>query len=639
MLIKKVTGFISKFIILISLFLLFLFTPLIYKDTNAQLREPKNPSGCSCSGAIFCTGPCDVVWYSPYNCGCSAALCDYYDVPCTEAACVAGSCSACSSGSSWCPSGGTYDPYESPPCNIQICGGVACVGTCPAFIDPCINICGGGGPTSTPVPTSPPPGVCGGLAAPSGPNTSNLTATSVTLNWTHGSGGTTQLLMMGPDLNEVKAGCPGGVGAPPRCIVSTSLASSTSTYNTGSVLIPGTTYYWRVVEFLDINNWYDFLGNCTLASAIPLDTSLVSCTIDGFVPNPVNIPVGGTQTVTINVTALNGPIDRVDFVMVNPAIATLAPASDATLPYQTVVTGVSPGATEVRATVIMNGVVMCGGANPVDPVNVTNPVGWWQVINGDVITNASLDSQIPPITVCFLPACDPVFSTTPAGGNPGIPSFGGTYDFLAGAGLGTVSSTNWLARASYSASTNYDYDFFDRLVPGDVVRSGDNTITAASLTSNYLKTQGSTSPDGYKWYFRTGDLTLNGPKTKLNNRKVVLFVDGNLTINETIDVDPGDGFFMAIVSGNTTVNSISAPGGEAELEGIFVSDGNFVSMADTEQLWVRGMVSAYGQAQLARSLADNSQTPAELFEYAPEVLFQMPQSFNLKRTRWKEVSP
>jgi len=42
---------------------------------------------------------------------------------------------------------------------------------------------------------------------------------------------------------------------------------------------------------------------------------------------------------------------------------------------------------------------------------------------------------------------------------------------------------------------------------------------------------------------------------------------------------------------------------------------------------------------LGRNLPDNSTLPAESFEYAPDLLFKIPQSLQLKRTRWKEVSP
>ena len=51
------------------------------------------------------------------------------------------------------------------------------------------------------------------------------------------------------------------------------------------------------------------------------------------------------------------------------------------------------------------------------------------------------------------------------------------------------------------------------------------------------------------------------------------------------------------------------------------------------------MVAAYGQVQLGRNLVDNTQTPAEVFIYAPDLLFNYPTSLTLKRTRWKEVTP
>ena len=376
-------------------------------------------------------------------------------------------------------------------------------------------------------------------------------------------------------------------------------------------------------------------------TATPIPTP--SCTLS-FSPSPVNVTIGDTANVTANVVPSNGTVDRVDFAIANPAIATINPNTDNIFPYRTVVRGVTPGNTELRATAYMGGVATCGYGTPVDPaadpVNVTNPNPWWRVFNGDVITNASLRSLIP--STCSSPGCNPAFSLTPLGGQPGLPSYVGGFDFSAGIGTGTVSSDGWIAQASYDAQNPYNYAFFERQVPGDTVR---NVIADVNnpTTPNYLKNQGTDSPDGYKWYFREGDLTIARPgplfRTKLNKRKVVLFVSGNLTINEYIQLDTGEGFFMAIAGGNITVNSISAPASDPDIEGIYVTDANFISTADPEQLSVRGMVAAYGQVILGRDLADDSQTPAETFEYAPDQLLLMPFSLNLKRTRWKEVAP
>jgi hypothetical protein len=240
---------------------------------------------------------------------------------------------------------------------------------------------------------------------------------------------------------------------------------------------------------------------------------------------------------------------------------------------------------------------------------------------------------------CSLPVCEPVFGLDGPGGYPGVPLFSGIYDFSSGADLGTVSSYGWLARANYFSLTQYNYAFFLRLVPGSAVRS---SISTAVVTPNYLKNQGAVSPDGYKWYFREGNLTMQGEPT-LEGNKVILFVNGDLTIEGIIDLTRGSGFFMAIVSGDIRVDpDVQHPiPGQPDLEGMFVADRNFISESSGEdtQLNIRGMVTAYGQVQLNKNLADNTTTPAELFTYAPDLIFNYPRSLTLKRTRWKEVTP
>jgi hypothetical protein len=51
------------------------------------------------------------------------------------------------------------------------------------------------------------------------------------------------------------------------------------------------------------------------------------------------------------------------------------------------------------------------------------------------------------------------------------------------------------------------------------------------------------------------------------------------------------------------------------------------------------MVAAYGAADPNRNLPNNTQAPSEVFEYAPDLLFNYPTSLTLKRTRWKEITP
>lgn len=350
-------------------------------------------------------------------------------------------------------------------------------------------------------------------------------------------------------------------------------------------------------------------------------------------PGSVSLTAGSTANLTANVIPSGGTVDRVNFSSANGGIATVSPLSDATNPYQTVVTGTGVGSTSLTANVVMGGVVRCSDTVA---ISVASPSAWWQVVDSDVtVVTGDLISPIP--ATCTLPLCEPVFGIDGIAGFPGVPMFSGNSDFSSGVGLGTVSSTGWLADARYVSLTQYIYPFFLRGVPGDTIRS---TISTPTITPNYLKNQGAVSPDGYKWFFRTGDLTMQGEPT-LGANKVVLFVDGNLTIDGIIDLTKGSGFFMGIASGNITVNpGVRHPSaGEPELEGLFVTGGNFVTAADSEQLSIRGMVAAYGQVILGRDLSDNTQNPAELFTYAPDLIFNYPRSLTLKRTRWKEVTP
>jgi hypothetical protein len=118
--------------------------------------------------------------------------------------------------------------------------------------------------------------------------------------------------------------------------------------------------------------------------------------------------------------------------------------------------------------------------------------------------------------------------------------------------------------------------------------------------------------------------------------KNVLFVNGNLNITGNITLDDGaagDGFFVAIVSGNITVDPTVT-----NLEGIYLSNGTFSTGLGTTQLQVRGTVASYGGVNLQRNLSNNTQ-PAELFTFAPDQIALFPEKLGFRRTRWTEVAP
>lgn len=376
----------------------------------------------------------------------------------------------------------------------------------------------------------------------------------------------------------------------------------------------------------------------------PTPTPSGSCTVD-LTPATLNIQPLSAGTLTASVTIGSGTVDRVDFVSLDVSRATVSPASDSTVVYSTQATGVAVGSTTVRADVVMGGAVRCTDSST---VNVVTAGPWWQVQDADITTNGDLGSQIPG--TCTLPACNPVLGLEGTGGFPGVPSYGGaTADFEDGVGTGSAAEVpyNWLANSRYNGRT-FDYSYFERQIPDDVIL---NEVTPP-VTGGTFNSGGSPSR-GYVWYHwngaTLGDLTINGNVNLVGSRKAVLLVEGaDLLINGRINFQsPGSGFFMAVVGkdanglkGNIFVDpSVSHPT-QVEIEGVFLAEGEFRSGAGTDQLHVRGSVVAYDGVVLQRDLGgNNGDTPAELFEYAPDIIATFPRVFTQRRIRWKEVAP
>ena len=369
-----------------------------------------------------------------------------------------------------------------------------------------------------------------------------------------------------------------------------------------------------------------------------------SCTVN-LTPDSATVAVGAATTLTASVVIGSGTVTQVDFASGNTGIVTVSPTSDSTVVYSTQASGVSVGSTTVRADVIMSGASRC---NDTSTVNVTLPGPWWQVRDADVTSGGDIVSPIPG--TCTLPVCNPVFNLKGTGGFPGVTVYGGaTADFQAGSGTGTVAEApySWLVNTSYSSSKIYDYSFFERQIPSDVAFTEIDTPTYNGGDFN----SGGSPARGYVWYHfdGPGDLTITGNVNLTGSRKVVLLVDGaDLYITGRINVQsPGNGYFMVVVGkdvnglkGNIIVDpSVSHPT-DPGIEGVYLAEGEFRTGAGTSRLYVRGAVASYGGIVLERDLeGNNDDTPAEYFEYAPDIIATFPQVFTSRRMRWKEVAP
>ncbi len=374
----------------------------------------------------------------------------------------------------------------------------------------------------------------------------------------------------------------------------------------------------------------------------PTPTPTPSCSVD-LTPSTVSISVGASTNFIASVVPSGGTVDQVNFSSSNISVATVNPSSDATAAYQTSATGQSIGSATITSDVVM-GVVRCTDTAALE---VISPGPWWQVQDADIITNGNLSSLIPA-TTCFLPGCDPAFGLEGSGGYPGVPSYGGSYDFEAGSGTGTVSSTGWLANSMTTLNKVYDYSYFQSMVRSNVEI---NEIVEPEIQGGYLINQGNQSR-GYVWFKRQGDLTITGV-ANLQSRKVVLLVDGDLYLGRppaqsgsNIRVQDGTGFFMAIVSGDIIISpkaEIDPLNPQPVFEGIFLAEGQVKTGTDGPgldgQLWIRGSVAAYGGIVLERDLTDNGLTPAEFFEYGPDLLFTFPRDLTSRKYKWKEIAP
>jgi hypothetical protein len=297
------------------------------------------------------------------------------------------------------------------------------------------------------------------------------------------------------------------------------------------------------------------------------------------------------------------------------------------------------------------------------PTPTPQPGAWWQVGDADVSTNGDLTSLIP--TTCTLPACNPVFGLKGTGGFPGVPSYGGSVDFSLGTGSGIAAESpySWSANSQSSFRKTYNYAFFENQMPTDIIpteinRDADPSCVpggGCTVNGGFFNSGGAASR-GYVWYHFDGatldTLTINGNVNLAGTRKVVLLIEGgDLHISGRINIGtPGSGFFMAVVGknasggkGNILIDkSVSHPNQPA-VEGIYLAEGQIRTgtsgAGNDSKLYLRGSFAAYGGMVLERNLADDSQTPAEYIEYAPEIIATFPRVFTTRRMSWKEVAP
>jgi len=345
-------------------------------------------------------------------------------------------------------------------------------------------------------------------------------------------------------------------------------------------------------------------------------------------PPSISIASGSTQPFTVSSPVVtNGTIDRVDFSIDNPLAASISPLSKSSASYTTTATGITPGSTATITAKMYVGGDITPTCSSTASISINALAAWWQVKNGDAVTNGSILSSIP--SSCSSSAtCDPHFITS--GGAftfPGV-AFGETG---VNPGNGSVSSSGWNATSGYDGKP-YSYSYFDtKATCGTVYPLGNSSVTLANLISN-------PATNGYFWNKYTASPVTIASDLLVDNRKIILFVDNDLTIKGNISVNRGTGLFMVFVSGNIIVDpSVTT------LSGVYFTNKEFrtgtAGLGLDQPLSITGSVAAFQQIVLQRNLTDNSGTPAELFEFAPDFLLQFPSCLGEQNVEWRELAP
>jgi hypothetical protein len=297
----------------------------------------------------------------------------------------------------------------------------------------------------------------------------------------------------------------------------------------------------------------------------------------------------------------------VDFTSADPNIAAVAPGSDSSYQYQTTASGNQVGSTTITGSVYLTGPTLAC-TDTVD-VNIINPGPWWQVVDGSVHSFSDIISTIP--STC-AGACVPSLFT----GISGLASYLGTLDI--GSGSLSEDGSDWQAETVYSA-TQTGYAYFKRLLEDDP--AGIGVWASGGL------------PAEAGVYLIEDNATTGGDWSIADGEKFVLLADGDVTVSGNIEVATG-GFLAIIASGDINIDP-----SVTNIEGVFVADGTISTGLSNQQLTGEGIFAGWEGINLQRDLDDDSQTPAELFIYRPDLQLNAYDYLLWLGIEWKEVAP
>lgn len=290
--------------------------------------------------------------------------------------------------------------------------------------------------------------------------------------------------------------------------------------------------------------------------------------------------------------------------------------------------------------------------------SIAAPGAWWQVVSGGVTTGGSIVSSITDSCTEDEAAggsCrDELMIENPDSLVPGTLVHANTP---VNVGSGNISTTDQAAQANDYTVSQYSYEDFERMASGKNFNEitdgkGSGKINPGDFNTNRFDPKGT---DEFAWIRSTGDLDIGtagvgaGQLSVPNDKKAVVFVDGDLFINKEIILSkPESGFIMFIVSGDIYVDTsvgTDFDDDEAVLHGIYYTDGSFHtgtdSADDDDRLNIFGSVAApKGSIELERQMGENNELyPAEQFVFNPDLIINYPITISNKNSFSREVAP
>lgn len=277
---------------------------------------------------------------------------------------------------------------------------------------------------------------------------------------------------------------------------------------------------------------------------------------------------------------------------------------------------------------------------------ISNAASWFQTAGGDLRDETGLTNAIPT-----APRCSKVTINDGSSGVPGILFIGnGSAD----SGDGQISSKNWIVGGSGTAYTASSFPTSHAAILTTMTR---NKVTPTAL-STYCSTDACTINNTIQSgaYRVGGNLMLNA--ATITNKKVVILVDGDLTIAGNVQVSPG-AYLMVVVKGDIIVSDsvgtatfACAGSGTPQLQGVFSTDSNFniegkaICPTADLQLQVAGTIisnagkTTAGKVVNNRTLcAQDALYPSFTIRPRPDFALATPGYILRPSVTWKEVAP